>query len=198
MLTFLLTGCGSGGGSASPTPKATAHLSFSAPPKMSINTKKTYLATVRTSDGPFVIDLNPAVAPLAVNNFVFLARHHFYNRNIFHRIIKGQFIQSGDPTGTGFGGPGYTFKIEKPPAPYAVGDVAMANTGQANSNGSQFFIIAGPAGTRLKPNYTVIGKVRSGMNVVEKIAATAVGTNPGNNELSDPLQDVFIDSISIH
>jgi cyclophilin family peptidyl-prolyl cis-trans isomerase len=143
------------------------------------------------------MQLSPRVAPLAVNNFIFLARHHFYDRNIFHRIIKGQFIQSGDPTGTGFGGPGYSFKIEKPSSPYTVGDVAMANTGRPNSNGSQFFVIAGKAGTHLPPNYTIFAKVISGMSTVDKIAATPVGANPGSGELSDPLQDVFIDSISI-
>ncbi|HCG01006.1 MAG TPA: peptidylprolyl isomerase [Chloroflexi bacterium] len=165
---------------------------------MSINTRGLYTATVRTSDGTMVIQLAPRLAPLAVNNFIFLARHHFYDRNIFHRIIKGRYIQSGDPTGTGFGGPGYTFRVEKPARPYAVGDVTMARTSQPNSNGSQFFVIVGHAGTLLAPNFTIIGKVTSGMNVAEKIASTPVGVNPGSNELSDPLEDVFINSISIH
>jgi cyclophilin family peptidyl-prolyl cis-trans isomerase len=165
---------------------------------MSINAKAQYTATMRTSNGTMVIRLTPRAAPLAVNNFIFLARHHFYDRNIFHRIIKGLYIQSGDPTGTGFGGPGYTFSVEKPTVAYAVGDVAMARTSQPNSNGSQFFIIVGRAGTRLAPNFTIIGRVTSGMNVAEKIGSTPVGVNPGTNELSDPLQDVFITSISIH
>jgi cyclophilin family peptidyl-prolyl cis-trans isomerase len=108
------------------------------------------------------------------------------------------YIQTGDPTGTGFGGPGYTFKIEKPTIAYAVGDVAIAHTSQPNSNGSQFFVIVGPAGTRLPPNYSIVGKVTSGMNVAERIASTPVGVNPGSGELSNPLQDVFVNSISIH
>jgi len=164
---------------------------------MTINENGNYAATVVTNDGTFKIQLLPKVAPLAVNNFVFLARHHYYDGVIFHRIISNFMVQTGDPTGTGTGGPGYSFRIEKTSLPYTLGTVAMANTGQANSNGSQFFIIVVKS-YPLQPNYTVFGKVISGMSAVLKIAQTPVGPSPGNQgEISYPLKTVLMKKVTI-
>jgi cyclophilin family peptidyl-prolyl cis-trans isomerase len=166
---------------------------------MTIDKNAHYTATVSTSDGAFTITLLPKIAPIAVNNFVFLARHHFYNGVIFHRIIKNFMVQTGDPTGTGFGGPGYKFPDEKVTLPYASGTVAMANSGP-NTNGSQFFIITAKKQAKLQPNYTIFGKVTSGMDTVHKIADTPVVQNPASNELSEPApgQEPSIKSVTIH
>jgi cyclophilin family peptidyl-prolyl cis-trans isomerase len=144
----------------------------SAPP-MTIDPSKTYTATVTTDVGPFTIQLDPKAAPKAVNSFVFLADHHFYDCILFHRVIQTFMDQTGDPTGTGSGGPGYQFADELPKTAspqYPIGSVAMANSGP-NTNGSQFFIVTGPEGESLAPSYTLFGKVVSGMDVVDKINA---------------------------
>lgn len=167
---------------------------------MTISTNKRYVATLATSDGTFNIELLPRLAPNTVNNFVFLARHNFYNGNPFHRIIQDFMIQTGDPTGTGNGGPGYTFNDELFPKyhlHYEPGTVAMANSG-ANTNGSQFFIVTGPQGQTLQYNYTIFGYVSKGMNVVQKIAATPVGVNQATGEESEPLTPVYLNRVTIH
>jgi cyclophilin family peptidyl-prolyl cis-trans isomerase len=151
---------------------------FTQAPPMCISTNKTYVATVKTDVGTFKIKLDPKTAPLTTNNFVFLARYRFFDGIIFHRVIPGFVVQGGDPTGTGTGGPGYTFKDELPKAgAYKIGSVAMANSGP-NTNGSQFFIVVGPSGEQLPPSYSLFGQVVSGMNVVQKIASdgSASGT----------------------
>jgi len=160
---------------------------YAAAPPMTIDTTKTYTATVVTTTGTFVITLDPKTAPQTVNNFVFLADKGFYHCVIFHRVIPGFMDQSGDPTGTGTGGPGYTIPDENPPTAspqYPIGSVAMANTGQPHSGGSQFFIVAGPQGESLANSYALFGSVTSGMNVVDTInqqgnsSPTANGTPP--------------------
>ena len=144
-------------------------------PAMTIDTSKTYTATVVTTTGTFDITLDAKAAPTTVNNFVFLADKGYYHCVIFHRVIPQFMDQTGDPTGTGQGGPGYTIKDENPPKAanaaqqYPLGSVAMANTGQANSGGSQFFIVAGPQGESLPNTYALFGSVTSGMNVVDTI-----------------------------
>jgi cyclophilin family peptidyl-prolyl cis-trans isomerase len=146
--------------------------SYSAPP-MTINPSKTYTATVTTDVGPFTIQLDPKTAPKTVNSFVFLAQHHYFDCVVFHRVIQTFMDQTGDPTGTGDGGPGYQFADELPKKAspqYPIGSVAMANSGP-NSNGSQFFVVSGPQGEGLPPSYTLFGKVTSGMDVVNKINA---------------------------
>jgi cyclophilin family peptidyl-prolyl cis-trans isomerase len=125
-----------------------------------------------------------------VNSFVFLARYHYYDGVIFHRIIPGFVLQGGDPTGTGTGGPGYKFEDELPaPGRYQVGSLAMANAGP-NTNGSQFFIISGSDGVRLPPQYALFGAVVSGGDVVTKI--DALGTRSGK-----PTEEVVIESVTI-
>ncbi len=137
-----------------------------------------------------------SVAPITVNNFVFLARHKYFNGNPFHRIIAGFMVQTGDPTGTGFGGPGYEFNDEPVTMKYLPGVVAMANHGP-NTNGSQFFIVTGVGGKGLQPSYTIFGKVIRGMNVVEKISNTPVTYNAAG-ELSAPLKPVKMQTVVIH
>lgn len=153
-------------------------IAFTTAPPMCVAAHGTYLATVRTDLGSFVVTMPVAAAPAAVNNFVFLSRYHFYDLTVFHRVIPGFAVQGGDPTGTGSGGPGYAFTGNTPNARcattkncYPVGSVAMANSGSPKSNGSQFFIVVGAQGVQLPPDYTLFGTVTKGMAVIEKIAA---------------------------
>jgi peptidyl-prolyl cis-trans isomerase B (cyclophilin B) len=143
--------------------------SYSAPPKMSIDTSKTYTATFDTSRGQIVCDLFAKDAPNTVNNFVFLARERFYDGTKFHRVIADFMVQGGDPQGTGTGGPGYKFgdEVKSNPHKHQRGSLSMANAGP-NTNGSQFFI------THVKTDWldgkhTVFGQVRSGQEVVDKV-----------------------------
>lgn len=136
---------------------------YSAPPKMTIDATRTYRATIHTSKGDIVVDLFPAKAPKTVNNFVFLAREGFYNNTVFHRVIKDFMAQGGDPTGTGSGGPGYSFEDEFSDLKHEAGVISMANAG-ANTNGSQFFITYVPT-PHLNGKHSVFGKVMKGMDV---------------------------------
>ena len=113
---------------------------YNAPPPMSIDPNAKITATMHTSSGAIVFELFASEAPNTVNNFVFLAREGFYDGVIFHRIIKGFMCQSGDPEGTGMGGPGYSFADEPVTRDYLPGTLAMANAGP-NTNGSQFFVV---------------------------------------------------------
>ena len=155
-----------------------------------IDPAKRYTATMVTSHGTLVIALDPLAAPKTVNSFVFLARYHYYDGVIFHRIIPGFVLQGGDPTGTGTGGPGYKFEDELPaPGRYQIGSLAMANAGP-HTNGSQFFVISGPDGVRLPPQYALFGAVVSGGDVVAAI--DALGTRSGT-----PTETVTIESVTI-
>jgi peptidyl-prolyl cis-trans isomerase B (cyclophilin B) len=159
---------------------------YASAPAMTIDTSKTYTATVVTTAGTFDIALDAKTAPISVNNFVFLADKGYYHCVIFHRVIPGFMDQTGDPTGTGDGGPGYTIQDENPAKAanaseqYPLGSVAMANTGQPNSGGSQFFIVSGPQGESLPNSYALFGSVTSGMNVVDTInqQGSAAGVPP--------------------
>jgi len=163
---------------------------FDAPPPMIIDTTTSYSATMVTSMGTLEIVLDPLGAPTTVNNFVYLARWHYYDGVIFHRIIPGFVLQGGDPTGTGTGGPGYKFNDELPkPGRYELGSLAMANAGP-NTNGSQFFVISGPSGIRLPPLYALFGKVVKGIDVVASI--NDIGTDSGR-----PKERVVIESVTI-
>ena len=163
---------------------------FDAEPPMVIDPAKRYTATMVTTKGTIVIALDPIAAPRTVNNFVFLARYHYFDGIVFHRIIPGFVIQGGDPEGTGTGGPGYRFADELPkPGRYQIGSLAMANAGP-NTNGSQFFIITGRDGASLPPNYSLFGAVVTGGEVVQAI--DAVGTRSGN-----PTERVLMESVTI-
>ncbi len=164
---------------------------FPAAPAMCIDPAKQYTAELVTSLGTMVIALDAAAAPKTVNNFVFLARYHYYDGIIFHRIIKGFMCQGGDPTGTGRGGPGYRFADELPkPGRYEIGSVAMANAGP-NTNGSQFFIVSGRSGVGLPPQYSLFGKVVKGLDVLATMES--VQTERGDR----PTEDVVIQSVTI-
>jgi cyclophilin family peptidyl-prolyl cis-trans isomerase/protein-disulfide isomerase len=142
---------------------------FTACPPMTVDTTATYQATVETVHGSIVIELFPETAPLAVNSFIFLAENGWFNDNTFHRVLPGFVAQTGDPTSTGFGGPGYRFgiEVENDLLFDREGLVAMANSGP-DSNGSQFFITY-DAAPSLNGGYTIFGEVIEGMDVVYEI-----------------------------
>jgi len=142
---------------------------WNAPPAMTIDSKKKYRARIQTSRGAISVDLHAQHAPKTVNNFVFLAREGFYDGITFHRVIANFMIQTGDPTGSGRGGPGYRFEDETKgnPARHETGVLSMANAGP-NTNGSQFFITHAPQ-PHLDGKHTVFGKVVEGQDVVNAI-----------------------------
>tara|TARA_B100001175_G_C19216650_1_gene498542 strand:- start:48 stop:671 length:624 start_codon:yes stop_codon:yes gene_type:complete len=161
--------------------------------EMIIDVNSKYSAELETSLGNIVIELFTETSPITVNNFVTLSNDGYYNDVIFHRVIKGFMIQGGDPSGTGHGDmgkyPGYDFEDElNNPMNYEKGIVAMANRGP-NTNGSQFFIMH--ADYPLPYQYTIFGKVLSGLDVVETIGNVQTGENDKPNE------DVVIYSIKI-
>ena len=163
---------------------------------MGIDVTKRYTATMETSMGTMVIALDAIKAPRTVNSFIFLALNHYYDGIIFHRIIQGFVCQGGDPTGTGMGGPGYKFADELPSAgEYKIGSLAMANSGP-NSNGSQLFVITGPQGVGLAPNYTLFGQVTDGLDTTV-VALDAAGNDDPSSNGVPPLQEIKIESITI-
>ena len=142
-------------------------MTYNAPPAMTIDPQKTYVATIETVKGDMVCQLFAADAPKTVNSFVFLAREGFYDGVIFHRVIADFMIQGGDPTGTGSGGPGYQFADEINQNLHGTGALSMANAGP-NTNGSQFFITYKPQ-PHLDGKHTVFGQLIEGMDVLLKI-----------------------------
>ncbi len=161
---------------------------YDQPPAMAIDLSTTYTATLHTTQGDMVLELDAARSPIAVNNFVFLAREGFYDGVIFHRVVPGFVIQGGDPTGTGRGGPGYKFRDElESLGSYKRGTVAMANAGP-NTNGSQFFICLADVG--LPHAYTIFGQCTEGMDAVDAVAAL-----PRAGE--KPTEDAVIKSVTI-
>lgn len=146
---------------------------YATPPAMSIDTSKLYCVGLNTNRGLIVLELDPKIAPNTVNNFVYLAQHHFYDGMKFHRVVPGFVIQTGDPKGNGSGGPGYKFNDEPVKGDYKAGCVAMANSG-ANTNGSQFFVCTSDD-LQLPKSYNLFGHVTSGLNVAQKIQG------PGDN-----------------
>jgi len=126
-------------------------------------------ATLHTNHGAIAVELFPGEAPKTVENFTKLARDGFYDGLIFHRVIPDFMIQGGDPTGTGSGGPGYSFEDEFNEHKVVRGALAMANAGP-NTNGSQFFIVTADACPWLDGKHTVFGQVTDGLGVVDAIA----------------------------
>ena len=125
-------------------------------------------ATLHTNHGPIEVELFDEDAPKTVENFRKLASEGFYDGLVFHRVIKDFMIQGGDPTGTGTGGPGYTFEDEFNDHKIVRGALAMANAGP-NTNGSQFFIVTTDAAPWLDGKHTVFGQVTNGMEAVQAI-----------------------------
>jgi cyclophilin family peptidyl-prolyl cis-trans isomerase len=159
---------------------------------MAIDKSKTYTATLDTSLGTMKAELLATDAPNTVNNFVFLARQGYYDGVTFHRVIPNFMAQTGDPTGTGTGGPGYRFNDEPVTRKYERGTLAMANAGP-NTNGSQFFIIH--KDYPLPPNYTIFGRLTDGLDVLDKIATSPTG--PGKGGPDTPRTTITITSIKI-
>ena len=126
-------------------------------------------ATLHTSHGTIELELFPDDAPKTVENFTKLARDGFYEGVIFHRVIPDFMIQGGDPTGTGSGGPGYSFEDEINDHKVERGALAMANAGP-NTNGSQFFIVTTESAPWLDGKHTVFGRVTNGMDVADRIS----------------------------
>ena len=147
-------------------------------------------ATLHTNHGDILIELFDDDAPKTVENFLKLARDGFYDGVIFHRIIPDFMIQGGDPTGTGSGGPGYTFEDEFNDRKIVRGALAMANAGP-NTNGSQFFIVTTEAASWLDGKHTVFGTVTDGMDVVDAISGVETDAR------DRPLADVVIESIDL-
>jgi cyclophilin family peptidyl-prolyl cis-trans isomerase len=147
-------------------------------------------AIIRTNHGPIQLELYPNDAPKTVNNFVKLVNDGFYDRVIFHRVIPDFMIQGGDPTGTGSGGPGYTFEDEFNDHKVERGALAMANAGP-NTNGSQFFIVTTEAAPWLDGKHTVFGKVTEGMDVVDEISEVP------RDARDKPHDDVVIEGVSV-
>ena len=153
---------------------------YSSPPDLAIELDAEYSATLHTSLGDITIEFLAAEAPITTNNFLFLAKEGYYDGVIFHRIVPGFVIQGGDPTGTGSGGPGYTFRDELDGnGKYSRGMVAMANAGPS-TNGSQFFVCLGDLG--LPHAYSIFGRVTDGMDVVDAIAALPTGSQDRPNK----------------
>ncbi len=147
-------------------------------------------AILHTNHGDIHVELFDEDAPKTVANFTKLAGDDFYDGVIFHRVIKDFMIQGGDPTGTGSGGPGYTFEDEQNDHKIVRGALAMANAGP-NTNGSQFFIVTTDAAPWLDGKHTVFGQVTDGMDVVDKIEASETDHN------DRPAQDATIEKVSL-
>lgn len=171
-------------------------VSFEQAPPTCVTDGAVYTAIVTTNKGEFAILLDVAKAPLAVNNFVTLARYKYFDETVCHRAIPGFVVQCGDPTATGSGDPGYSFNDELPAAgEYVIGSIAMANSGP-NTNGSQFFIITGKDGAQLPPNYTLFGQVSDGLVTTIPAMDAASNPDPASNGVP-PLEELRIISVVI-
>ncbi len=148
--------------------ETTKPMQWNTPPQMSIDPDKQYTAIIETEKGDLVLELFAKDVPVTVNNFVFLARQGYYDNSTFHRVIRDFMAQGGDPTGTGSGGPGYTFPNEITSHKHVVGAISMAHSSAPNSNGSQWFICYQPQPT-LDGGYSVFGQLVEGMDVLLSI-----------------------------
>jgi cyclophilin family peptidyl-prolyl cis-trans isomerase len=185
--TLGIEGCPAIDGSS---PKRTQ---FETPPKLCIDPNQLYSAEFITNAGNFTVVVDPTLDSRSANNFIFLARHRAYDQTIFHRVIDQFVIQGGDVEGlNGRGGPGYKFTgAYGPQDGYLVGSLAMANQGTPNTNGSQFFIVTGPMGAALDPNYSLMGHVVAGLDVALAIQKAET------DSLDLPLEPISISSVSI-
>ena len=184
-------------GADQPPPEAI--MSFDAPVRQSdVTPASTVTATLLTSCGEVVLQLDPLGFPETANSFVFLTREGFYDGQVLHRIVENFVAQGGDPEANGTGGPGYVIADEfpEPDFTYEEDVVAMANRG-ARSTGSQFFIVIGDDGQFLTNSFNILGTVLSGQEVLAKIAAVPTGAAPGSSEQSLPLETVYVESLTI-
>jgi cyclophilin family peptidyl-prolyl cis-trans isomerase len=172
---------------------------FTEPPPMTIDPAATYTATIDTSEGTIVVDLDAAAAPVSVNNFVFLAGNKFYDGLLVNRVAENFVFQTGSPDNTQSGGPGYSVQGEVPvvaegqPA-YPVGTVAFAKAGAEppGTAGSQFFVVTGDGNLTLPADYALIGRVTEGLDVATRIGMLAPAGGDG-----PPTETVTINSITI-
>jgi len=179
-ITPAATGASPVAGCAAGTAKPTAAQSYAAEPPLSI-ARTTYSATIATTCGTLTVALDGGKAPHTVNSFAFLAAKRYFDGSTCHRLTTSGIyvLQCGDPTGAGSGGPGYTIPDENlKGAAYPAGTIAMANTGQPHTGGSQFFLVY--RDTALPPQYTPFGRVTAGLDVLRRIAAA--GTDNANGD----------------
>jgi cyclophilin family peptidyl-prolyl cis-trans isomerase len=175
-------------------------VSFEAAPPTCIDPAKTYTALVATNFGDLTVKLDPEAAPLAANNFVVLARYHYFDNTVCHRAITGFMVQCGDPGtspgGLGNGDPGYEFANENPASnsDYLRGSLAMANGGQ-DTNGSQFFITTSDSSPSLETNYSLFGQVTEGLDTTLN-TLDALGGDPAANGVP-PAAQIVITSVTI-
>jgi peptidyl-prolyl cis-trans isomerase B (cyclophilin B) len=178
--------CAPGDGSAERT------IDFTAAPALCIDAAKTYTASVETNKGTMTVALEDDAYPGAVNNFVNLARFHYYDDTKCHRIIEDFVVQCGRPGDeSAETKPGYTINEETPQRPYKIGDVVMAKTSAPNSTGGQFFIITGDNGVSLPQQYAIVGSIVEGLDVSEKMAAAAAPDG------QPPTEDIIITKVTI-
>lgn len=194
---------GSGDSSDDPKPSSTTRsepTSTSATPRTTrpvtsttIDASKRYTATMRTSKGTIVLSLDARTAPIATNHFVQLAKSGYYDGLTFHRVIPGFVIQGGDPKGDGTGTPPSSVVGELPTGAYPLGAIAAAKTGAAPAGtfGDQFFIVTGPSGQSLPPEYATWGVVTEGLDVAQAIS------NVPRNAQDAPREPVYIVKVSI-
>ena len=173
-------------------------MNWTKPPEMTIDSETDYLVTVETTHGTMKGRLFPDIAPNAVNNFVFLAKQGYFDGLIIHRIVKGFVLQSGDPTGTGTGGPGYQIQDDLVPDDYnyVKGTFAMANKGVPDTGGSQFFITLADLTGRLPKQYALFGVVDEGLDVIDVINAVETEAS-ASGENSKPIEDTRVVRITI-
>jgi len=191
VISLLGVACGSGDGGGKGS-----NMQWSEPPEMTIDVNKTYRFTMETSMGTLSGVLSPKDAPVTVNNFVFLAKQGYFDGVIVHRVLKGFVIQTGDPTGTGSGGPGYRFQDEPVKGEYLKGTLAMANAGP-NTNGSQFFVVLGDLRNRLPKDYTIFGQVEEGLDALDRIGEVEVKVAEGGSEKSRPVATITVTKVTI-
>jgi peptidylprolyl isomerase len=200
LFAVLAFACKSDGGDKNETPASSPVLAptpktYPERPAVTISADKKYTAVVETTKGKFTIELRPDIALETVNSFIFLARDGYYNGVTFHRVVRGvpgrpDFVaQTGDPYGTGSGGPGYTLPAEFSDEPYVRGIVGMARTSDPNSAGSQWFVTySDQYQESLNGQYTVFGKVTEGMDAVDKLTPR----DPSNVSTPQPEGDKII------
>jgi peptidylprolyl isomerase len=167
-------------------------------PQTDITPAAAVTATLETSCGEIVIELDPAGYPETVNSFVFLAREGFFNGQVFHRIVADFQLFAGDPLADGTGGPGYRLPDEFPPADfvYTPGVVAMDNIGKGTT-GSRFFIVLSDDAQVLNPQFNGLGNVISGQETLDRIETIDTALRPGSVEDSLPLETVYIETVTI-
>lgn len=194
------------------TPDGPAAKEVTPPQASGVTTEGSPAVTMTTSAGPIGLTLDPAAAPCTVNSFVSLAEQGYFDNTPCHRLVTSpglQVLQCGDPSGTGSGGPGYGFDTEYPETAYAPNDpalaravvyprgtIAMANTGQPGSNGSQFFLVY--EDSQLPPAYTIFGTIdEAGLATIEKVAAAGDDGSMGSVGGGAPNQPVQIESVTV-